>query len=220
MKNILCITYRSWASKIYKELEKSLPDLNFKTINDKSSYSPEIIESFQPDIILWYGWSWIIPEHIINKYPSLCLHPSPLPKYRGGSPIQNQIANNEKISAVTIFKMDEGVDTGDIIAQIPILLDGEIQDIFNRMTEAGFIATYELLRNGYSLTKQKEEESTVFRRRSPKDSEITIEEINNESVEYLYNKTRMLTDPYPNAYIQDRDGGRLYITKSHIKDGL
>ena len=45
------------------------------------------------------------------------LHPSPLPKFRGGSPIQNQIIRGEKISAVTIFKINKIIDGGDIYFQ-------------------------------------------------------------------------------------------------------
>ena len=45
------------------------------------------------------------------------LHPSPLPKYRGGSPIQNQIINGESKSAVTLFKINNKIDQGDIIYQ-------------------------------------------------------------------------------------------------------
>ena len=215
MKNILCITYRSWATKIYDMLEQSLPEYNFKIINNQDLYSEDIIHSFQPDIILWYGWSWIIPPNIIEQYECLCLHPSALPKYRGGSPIQNQIINNEQLSAVTIFKMNDGIDTGDIIKQVPMLLKGNIQEIFNRMSEIGFIATYDLLTNGYSLQKQNNNQSTYFSRRKPSDSEITVNEILSQSADYLYNKIRMLTDPYPNAYIKDKNAIK-FILQMHI----
>ena len=50
------------------------------------------------------------------------LHPSPLPKYRGGSPIQNQIIRGVVDSMVTIFVMNDKIDAGDIIAQSPFLL--------------------------------------------------------------------------------------------------
>jgi methionyl-tRNA formyltransferase len=198
-------------------LEQSLPEYNFKIINNQDLYSEDIIKSFKPDIILWYGWSWIIPPNIVEQYECLCLHPSALPKYRGGSPIQNQIINNEKMSAVTIFKMNDGIDTGDIIKQVPMLLEGNIQEIFNRMTEIGFIATYDLLTNGYSLRKQNNNKSTYFSRRKPTDSEITVNEILSQPAEYLYNKIRMLTDPYPNAYIKDKNGQKVYITNAYIK---
>ena len=108
MKKILCVTYRSWATDIYNALSRDLPNHDFKIINNKSDFDESIIDEFNPDIILWYGWSWIVPDRILDKYTSLCLHPSPLPKYRGGSPIQNQIIDGVKTSAVTIFKMGKG----------------------------------------------------------------------------------------------------------------
>tara|TARA_R110000765_G_scaffold425960_1_gene540185 strand:+ start:1515 stop:2171 length:657 start_codon:yes stop_codon:yes gene_type:complete len=218
MKKILCVTYRDWASDIYKSLKYALPDYDFRIINRPEDYTESIVEEFNPDLILWYGWSWIVPENITDKYTSLCLHPSPLPKYRGGSPIQNQIINGVKTSAVTIFKMGKGLDDGDILTQLPLSLSGNIQDIFKRMSDLGFSATYNIITKGYSLNQQDNNQATIFKRRKQKDSEITLNEINNNPAEYLYNKIRMLTDPYPNAYIKCKDGSRLYLTGAFYND--
>jgi len=217
MKKILCITYRSWASEIYNSLSSALPNLDFKIINNKADYDESIIDEFNPDIILWYGWSWIVPDRILDKYMSLCLHPSPLPKYRGGSPIQNQIIAGEKISAVTIFKMGKGLDDGDIISQSILSLEGDIKDIFKRMSDLGFSSTFEIITNGYLLREQDHKQATNCKRRKPSDSEITIHEIKNNTAEYLNNKIRMLTDPYPNAFIKCKDGTKLYLIKSYYK---
>tara|TARA_A100001515_G_scaffold91824_1_gene73226 strand:+ start:1305 stop:1964 length:660 start_codon:yes stop_codon:yes gene_type:complete len=216
-KNILCITYREWACKIYDMLDNSLPEYNFKIIRDKKSYSDQIIKEFKPDIILWYGWSWIIPENLVNEYDCICLHPSPLPKYRGGSPIQNQIINNETMSAVTIFKMNKQIDAGDIIRQLPMSLCGNIEDILDRMTQLGFSGTCDFLKNGYNFVEQDDDEMTYFSRRKPHQSEITLEDIATQSVEYIYNKIRMLRDPFPNAYIKDRHGKKLFITEAYYE---
>ena len=216
IKQILCITYRDWALKIYKMLADALPQYNFKIIFDTTEGTNTLaIKTFQPDIILWYGWSWIIPASIVEQYDCICLHPSPLPRYRGGSPLQNQIINGERNSAVTIFKMSDGLDEGDIIRQTPMSLSGNIEDIFSRMTTLGFSATCDFLKNGYNLQPQDHSLATVFKRRKPADSEITLDEIQNQTREYIYNKIRMLTPPYPNAFIKDKDGKRLYITSAH-----
>ncbi len=218
MKKILCITYRSWATEIYNSLFRSFPNHDFKIINDKSDFNESIIYEFNPDIILWYGWSWIVPDKILEKYTSLCLHPSPLPKYRGGSPIQNQIINGEEYSAVTIFKMAKGLDDGDIISQSTFSLEGDITEIFKRISDIGFASTYDIIDKGFSLKEQDHKQATIFKRRKPSDSEITIDEIKNNTAEYLYNKIRMLTDPYPNAYIKCKDGTKLFLTKSYYND--
>jgi methionyl-tRNA formyltransferase len=215
-KQILCITYRDWALEIYKMLTDALPQYNFKIIfNDAKNIDASAIKTFQPDIILWYGWSWIVPASIVEQYDCMCLHPSPLPKYRGGSPLQNQILNGEKSSAVTIFKMSAGLDDGDIVRQTPMSLQGNIEDIFLRMTTLGFAATCDFLKNGYNLKPQDHSAATLFKRRKPADSEITLDEIQSQSREYIYNKIRMLTGPYPNAFIKDKDGKKLYITNAH-----
>jgi len=155
-------------------------------------------------------------EFDLNNYDCICLHPSPLPKYRGGSPIQNQIIRNEKTSAVTIFKMGPGIDDGDIIRQLPMSLSGIIEDIFDRMVELGFAATCDFFENGYKLIKQNHDEATYYKRRKPSDSEITRQELLTETSEYLYNKIRMLTEPYPNAYIVDESGKKLYIIEAFL----
>jgi len=51
-----------------------------------------------------------VPIELIDEYDCYCIHPSDLPKYRGGSPIQNQIIDGVKDSAVTLFKMDYDLD--------------------------------------------------------------------------------------------------------------
>ena len=215
-KQILCITYRDWALKIYQMLNNALPHYDFHIVPNKESYSEEMIHRIKPNIILWYGWSWILPPNIVKEYNCVALHPSPLPKYRGGSPLQNQIINGETISAITLFKMEEGLDNGDVIKQLPLSLQGNIDDIFNRMTELGFAATCDFLEHGYNLTPQDASVATYCQRRYPSESEITMGALQNQSSIYLYNKIRMLTSPYPNAFIQDKDGKKLYITRAHI----
>ena len=221
MKKVLCITYRDWACNIYDMLQEVMPNINFKIIRAKEDYDESIIDEYNPDIILWYGWSWIVPEKIINKYTSLCLHPSPLPQFRGGSPIQNQIIRNIKISAVSIFKMGNGIDNGDVIDQVPLSLLGDIPAIFTRMTDIGFTSTYKIitqLERGEQLKlyKQNEDIATEYKRRKPSQSEITIDELQNNTVEHIHNKIRMLIGPYPSAYIKDKDGNKLFIIRGKL----
>ena len=98
---ILCVSYREWALNIYENISKK-PEHEFLIIHDHESYSDELVDKFSPDLILFYGWSWLVSKEIINNYQCVMLHPSPLPKYRGGSPIQNQIINNEKVDDIDL----------------------------------------------------------------------------------------------------------------------
>jgi methionyl-tRNA formyltransferase len=213
---ILCIGYRDWANNIYKSIEDIA---NCKIISSEEDYNEQLLEDFNPDIILWYGWSKIINIDIINKYFCVMLHPSPLPKYRGGSPIQNQIINGETKSAVTLFHMNQEIDKGDIIYQESFSLLGDLDDIFKRIETIGILLTKKMLNNWNNLNfiKQDESKSTYYKRRKPIESEITIEDIKNNTALDIHNKIRALQDPYPNAFIVCSDGSKLYLTKSKIQ---
>ncbi len=79
----------------------------------------KLIESISPDIIIVASYGQIIPENILNSsfYGAINLHPSLLPKYRGPSPVQEAIINNEKITGTTIILLNNEVDGGPIILQ-------------------------------------------------------------------------------------------------------
>lgn len=217
--NIACISYRDWALKIYSKLESNTSkNHNFLIFRNKDEFDSKKLIDFQPDLILWYGWSWIVDNIFVDKYTSIMLHPSPLPKYRGGSPIQNQIINGEKKSAVTLFKMTRNLDDGDIFIQLPFSLEGSLEDIFERIIELGYKATIDIINNNYNLKKQNDSEATYYKRLQPSNSEITIDEIKNSSAEYLHNKIRMLNDPYPNAYLMTSDNKKLYLIQSRLEN--
>jgi len=214
---IACIGYRDWAMNIYDRLAETYDD-TFLIIRSKAQYNEEVIKDFQPNLVLFYGWSWRIPEQLLKDFSCLMLHPSPLPKYRGGSPIQNQIIEGHKESMVSIFVMNNEMDAGDIVAQEYLSLDGELSEIFSRLEETGFRLTERILSNGLNPAPQDHDKATYCKRRNPEDSEITIEEFSDENSEYLYNKIRMLADPYPNAFFRTRDGRKLVFKLVEIKD--
>ena len=215
--NIACITYRNWAIDIYEKINEVYKDEhNFLIWKTKNEFDADKLKKFKPDLILWYGWSWIVEDAFVNDYESIMLHPTPLPKYRGGSPIQNQIINGETIGAVSLFRMTEGLDKGDIYQQLPLSLTGTLNEIFRRISDLGFAATCNIIEGNYTLIPQDDSQSTYYKRRSPKDSEITQHELQNSSAEYLNNKIRMLNDPYPNAYIKTADGKKLFVIESKL----
>jgi len=213
---ILCVTYRQWAIDIYLDIQKNSDHL-YLIIDSHEKYSDNIVHDFKPDYILFYGWSWIVSSDIINNYKCIMLHPSPLPKYRGGSPIQNQIINNEKQSMVTLFIMTDNLDDGDIVLQEEISLNGHLDSIFEGITKIGIKLTMEMLKGNYSLKQQNNTQATYYKRRKSSESEITIEELKTKSSEYLFNKIRMLEDPYPNAYIKTIDGKKLLLKMVEVE---
>jgi len=214
---IALVGYRNWAMNIYDNVSQETSH-KFIRINSKEDFSEEKLVNFDPDFILFYGWSWIVSRNLIDNYKCVMLHPSPLPRYRGGSPIQNQIINGETLGAVSIFLMDDGIDTGPIIDQEEISLLGSLDDIFNRIITIGSKLTINFINNGYVLKTQDHSKATNFKRRKESDSEILLDELVNKDSTFLMNKIRMLQDPYPEPYIKTCDGKRLIILEAKIED--
>ena len=164
----------------------------------------------KPEIIFFPDWSWIIPNEIISNYKCICFHESNLPKFRGGSPIQNQIIRGVTKTKTTAFIMNEKIDAGDIILQKNLSLEGSIQEIFSRMYENDYSLILKIINGKYKRRKQSGK-PTTYSRRKPKESELKSL---NHSINYLYNFIRMLEDPYPNAFI--RIGKQKLIFKKAI----
>jgi|TARA_R110002110_G_scaffold138452_3_gene324332 methionyl-tRNA formyltransferase len=208
---IIVYGYRDWAVEIFKNI-----DSKDKYLVTNLDY--DIIDKIKPSLVFFIGWSSIIPENIINNHTCICLHPSPLPKYRGGSPIQNQLLNGETDSAVTLFVMDKGIDTGDILFQSPISLDGSLNDIFNRIVKRGIEGINHIIGNDMQRIEQDESQSSFFNRKTPSDSEIKISDFLLHDSKYFHNKIRGLNDPYPNAYIICKNGKKLYLLATKYED--
>ena len=82
------------------------------------------LKTLDPDVIVVVAFGQILPKAVLDLPPYGCVnvHASLLPKYRGAAPIQWAVINGEAYSGVTIMRMDEGLDTGDMIAREKIAL--------------------------------------------------------------------------------------------------
>ena len=208
---VVGIGYRHWSIEIYNRLKKK--NIDIKIIrNKKINY--KIINSLNPDYILFYGWSWKVPTKIVNKYKCIMLHPSKLPNFAGGSPIQNQIIRNIKNSAITLFRMSQKIDQGNIVIQSKISLSGTLDNIFERIIKKGTFCTLKMFKN---YKEKKSKVKKTYKRLKPSSSEITLEEIKTKNGLYLFNKIRMLQDPYPNPFIRTADNKKLIIKEVILK---
>lgn len=73
------------------------------------------IKELEPDFIVVAAYGQILPKEILNLAPCINLHASILPNYRGASPIQESILNDDEYLGVTSMLMEEGLDCGDIL---------------------------------------------------------------------------------------------------------
>lgn len=156
------------------------------------------IKKINPKLIFFPDWSWIIPNEIVQKYQCICFHESNLPKFRGGSPIQNQIIRGIKNTKTSSFIMNEKLDAGDILLQKDLSLEGSLDDIFSRMISNDYFLINKIINGKFKKQKQTGK-ITTYKRRKPKESELISLDF---SKKYLYDFIRMLADPYPNAFIK------------------
>jgi methionyl-tRNA formyltransferase len=94
--------------------------LGIAVSSPSSLKKPEVIDEIKklnPDAIIVASYGKILPELVLSicKYGCINVHPSDLPRWRGAAPIERTILAGDKITAVCIMQMDEGIDTGDVL---------------------------------------------------------------------------------------------------------
>lgn len=196
-------------TKVYDGIERkkwyefNIPVYEIENINKEE----KLFKSLTPDFVIMAGWRQIISENIL-KIPSkgfIGFHPALLPKDRGSAPIINTILTGLKKSGVTMFYVNEGTDSGDIIGQVKFdVSDNDYAgDIYQKVIQGGkelikrFLPL--LVKDTAPRIPQRENEATYFPKRSLKDNEINL---NNTSPEDIYKKIRALSKPYNGAYIK------------------
>jgi methionyl-tRNA formyltransferase len=111
---------------------------------EKIKNNPELrsrLEAIQPDAIIVVAYGRIIPEWMLQlpRWGNLNLHASLLPKYRGAAPIQWAVANGETVTGATTMRIDQGLDTGDILLQSTLAIepDQTAEQLFPLLAESG-----------------------------------------------------------------------------------
>ena len=97
--------------------ERGIPLLQPKKLTADEVYN--VLSNWDPDVIVVAAYGKILRSQILEfpRFGCVNVHASYLPRWRGASPIQAAILNGDLTTGVTIMKMDEGIDTGDIITQ-------------------------------------------------------------------------------------------------------
>ena len=160
-------------------------NINYLTPDKFDSSFIQNLYSIEPDIFVVCAYGKILNKKVLSipKYGTINIHPSLLPKYRGPSPVQYSIKNLDVHTGFTFIKMDEGIDTGDILFKSsPIKI--EDRDTTQSLTEKIFISAAKkinksiqnLFDNTHSLSKQNTELATYTKLISKKDGEINWDE--------------------------------------------
>ena len=172
------------------------------------------ISALRPNLIAVMGWRTIIPADVlaIPKLGAVALHDSLLPRYRGFAPINWAIINGEHETGVSLFYLDEGVDSGPVIAQqrIGIGPDDTGADVYEMVTTASVALMSEyiplLARARQPAEAQDPTEATFTCSRTPEDGRIDW----SAPTRAVYDLVRALAFPYPGAFTT-LEGRRLVV---------
>lgn len=125
--------------------------------------STEQIKSLKPDFIIVAAYGQILPKDILDIAPCINLHASLLPKYRGASPIQESLLNDDIYTGVTSMLMEEGLDSGDILGlqYLKITPTMEVSETFEKLSLIAAKLTITTLDNFENIKPIKQNESEV-----------------------------------------------------------
>ena len=121
------------------------------------------IEELKPDFIIVAAYGQILPKEILDIAPCINLHASLLPKYRGASPIQESLLNDDFYTGVTSMLMEEGLDSGDILGlqYLKITSSMEVSEAFEKLSKIAAKLTITTLDNFENIKPIKQNESEV-----------------------------------------------------------
>jgi methionyl-tRNA formyltransferase len=173
---------------------------NLRVLTPKSLKNSEIQQEFKDlnaDIAVVVAYGLILPKEILNgtKFGCINIHPSLLPKWRGAAPIQYSIMSGARETAVDIIKMDEGIDSGDIIIEEKIMLNGDetylslAPFLANKGAEVLIQALNKIRNNNFSLQKQDSSLATYAKKIEKSECKLDW----NEEVEIIERKIRALS---------------------------
>ncbi len=191
------------------------------TPNTLDSNAIRNICSINADFALVVAYGKIFPLELIDLFPLgvLNVHYSLLPKYRGAIPTEAAILHGETVTGVTIQKMIQKLDAGEILSQVEVSINTEdtARELRPRLIKAGadlLINTLPSFINGTVKYKQQDESlATHYGKLKKEDGLIDLNGIHEDN----WNKYRAYADSIGTYYM--RDGKRVKIRKAIYKDG-
>ena len=192
-------------------IERSIPIIQPDTLRSEAAAC--VLEELKPDLLVVAAYGCILPKAVLSLPVHGCLnvHPSLLPCYRGASPVAFALLGGEQVSGMTIMLMDEGVDSGPIVAQreIDISADDTTGSLTDKLACVGAELLLETLPKWLSgeikPQAQDHSQATYSRIIHAGDGEI---DWHMEAVE-IWRRIRAY-NPWPGAYTRWR-GKRLKI---------
>jgi len=196
-------------------------DLGVPVLQPRRLKDPGFVDALmqrRPDLIVVVAFRILPPEVLaLPRLGAINLHASLLPKYRGAAPMHWAIINGERTTGVTVFLLDEGVDTGRILAQRPVEIGPEetVGELHDRLAEIGpevLMEAIDLLASGRAhAVRQPAEGASAAPKLSRADRIIDW----SKDAEAVRNLIRG-TNPYPGAFTMWR-GRALKVHRVRVR---
>ncbi len=192
----------------------------------------ERLRSFRPDFFVVFAYNKILKKNILDipRLGTVGVHPSFLPKYRGPSPFQTALLNGETETGVTLYLLDESIDSGPILAQskpVPITDRDTYDSLAEKLADAGgnlLVTTLPLLYGGnMKPVLQNESDATFTKKFMVEDGFVdpgdlmAAEAGNAQKSAYLDRKIRAF-NPEPSVWTM-QGGKRLKLLEAKIENG-
>ncbi|GAC1419309.1 MAG: methionyl-tRNA formyltransferase [Acidobacteriaceae bacterium] len=200
-----------------KALAHGIPVLQPEKIRTNTELR-EHLEGLLPDAILVVAYGRIIPRWMLDlpHLGNINLHGSLLPKYRGAAPVQWAVANGETVTGVTTMRLDEGLDTGDMLLAraVPVAPEETAADVFAALASIGaelMVETLAGLATGEITPRpQDHSQSTLAPILTREDGRMDF----TRSAKQIYDRWRGF-HPWPGAYTLLR-GRKLIVHRMHL----
>ncbi len=199
LKYVLCSTDTYYTNKLYQQLIKKYSCNDWKLITTNQYFKDNIIK-INPEKCFFLHWPYIVPKCIYEKIECINFHTGNLPDGRGGSPLQNQIMKNIKISNINSLKItNDGIDSGPSYNKTQISLQGNIFDIFILISDCVYNLINEIIEKNLK-------------------PDITYE-FNNNNIYNRIKDNHLKVDDLENIYDQIRMRDFKYYEKTYINFG-
>ncbi|HOS42228.1 MAG TPA: methionyl-tRNA formyltransferase, partial [Armatimonadota bacterium] len=178
------------------------------------------LQALAPHLVIVVGWYWLLSPALLRQVPGgvYGVHASLLPRYRGNAPLVWAILRGERETGVSLFRFDDGMDTGDLAAQaaFPIGPEETIAEVLAKAEDATVAIVAEqarpLLEGTMTLRAQDHALASYCSLRQPCDGRIDWR----QPAPRLYNFIRAQTRPYPGAFTHLPDGRTVTIWAARL----
>lgn len=191
-------------------------------INFKNKHDVKDFQNLNLDLAIVAAYGLILPKEILKapKYGCINIHASILPRWRGAAPIHRAILAGDSETGVTLMKMDEGLDTGDMIAIERTAVTGNttLPDLHDQLAQMGGDMIVKYLNafdsaQGVIGEKQPDEGVTYAKMLTKEEGRIDW----TQSAEQIERQIRAL-NPWPGTWTMNQNRKRVKILSAKISD--